>query len=216
METENLFTGTRWDILKTISQSPSSPLEIAGKLNTSVANVSQQLRLLEMSGLIKSKKTSMVEKGKPRVIYALARDVAHLIFLADKIGERKTLVLDDYHKAILKIWFLLEPEYHTYYESFFWKISDYLKFIEYIVVNKGSDENEVILVSKDLDKIKGIKGVDIRKDSGLFKIKLTTITSGQFSKDKFKESNYVVIYRSPGSFMEEVNEKKGVEENGRI
>jgi len=57
METDYLLSSARWDILKIISEKPSSPIQIAEKLNTTVSHVSQQLRLLEAAGLVTKKKT---------------------------------------------------------------------------------------------------------------------------------------------------------------
>jgi hypothetical protein len=38
MDHETLFTATKWDILKTLENSPQSPIEIAKQLNSSANN----------------------------------------------------------------------------------------------------------------------------------------------------------------------------------
>ena len=56
MEVETLLTGTKWQIIEQLAKKKQSPLELAEKLNTTIANISQQLRLLELSNLVKKKK----------------------------------------------------------------------------------------------------------------------------------------------------------------
>ena len=58
MDHETLFTASKWHILKQLETQPRSPLELARICETSIANVSQQLRLLEMAGLVKTKRVS--------------------------------------------------------------------------------------------------------------------------------------------------------------
>ena len=54
MEIESLFSSTRWEILELLSKEKLSPIELSLKINTTSANISQQLRLLELAGLVKS------------------------------------------------------------------------------------------------------------------------------------------------------------------
>ena len=68
-------------------------MELASSLNTTSANISQQLRLLELGGLVKSEKTSNVDKGKPRVIYSLAGDNAYLIYAGQDFANKKLVSL---------------------------------------------------------------------------------------------------------------------------
>ena len=51
-----MFSEQKWNILRCLSQGKSSPLQLAGKLNTTMANISQQLRLLEATNLVKKEK----------------------------------------------------------------------------------------------------------------------------------------------------------------
>ena len=47
MDLETLLTSTKWDILEMIAKKPMSPIELSKILNTTIANISQQLRLLQ-------------------------------------------------------------------------------------------------------------------------------------------------------------------------
>ena len=56
MELETLFTEQKWNILKSLSEGKFSPLQLANRSNTTIANISQQLRLLEAAELVKKEK----------------------------------------------------------------------------------------------------------------------------------------------------------------
>ena len=76
MELEPMFTEQKWNILKCLSEEKYSPLQLAEKLDTTMANISQQLRLLEAANLVKKKKIKNRDKGKPRTLFSLTDDYA--------------------------------------------------------------------------------------------------------------------------------------------
>ena len=93
MEHETLFTASKWDILKQLEHGPSSPLELSKVCGTSIANISQQLRLLEMAGLVTSRRISNKAKGKPRILYSLAGNLSYMIATTDDFVDKKVLQL---------------------------------------------------------------------------------------------------------------------------
>jgi predicted transcriptional regulator len=130
MDHENLFTATKWDILKALEKSPQSPIEIAKTLSSSLANVSQQLRLLEMAGVVKTKRISNRDKDKPRILYSLAGNLSYLIATSDNFVDKKLLSLSDRNKIILRIWFLDDANLRYALEKVFWQIEPHLDHIE--------------------------------------------------------------------------------------
>jgi predicted transcriptional regulator len=112
MNVTDLFTGTKWDILSNLSKQKQSPLELANKLNTTIANISQQLRLLEAAGLVKTEKTRSAEKGKPRILYSLAKDFVYVVTLQDGVAEKKLIEANRLHNIISMIWQLKNSEIH--------------------------------------------------------------------------------------------------------
>ena len=56
MELASMFTEQKWNIIKALSENKYSPLQLAEKLDTTMANISQQLRLLEASNIVKKEK----------------------------------------------------------------------------------------------------------------------------------------------------------------
>lgn len=105
MDLNSLFTSTKWDILKLIAGEPQNPLKIAEKLGTSIANISQQLRLLEVAGLVKKKKVPNRERGKPRTLYSLTDEKFYLVVLSKELQEKRLFTLTDALREVVSGWF---------------------------------------------------------------------------------------------------------------
>ena len=102
MDIETLFTSTKWEIIEALSVKSHSPLELSKKLNTTMANISQQLRLLEALDLVKKKKVSNRDKGKPRTLYSLSADYAYIILFAQGVAQKKLIQLAPSTKTIVR------------------------------------------------------------------------------------------------------------------
>ncbi len=142
MEQETLFTASKWDILKMLSSGNKSPLQLAKLSNTSIANISQQLRLLEMAGLVQCTRISNRDKGQPRLLYSLVGNQSFLIASTKDFVEKKFINLSEYNKVILKIWFLDKPELHYFLEKAFWAIEPKLRKIDAILFDQVSTRSE--------------------------------------------------------------------------
>ena len=96
MELEPMFTQQKWNILKCLSEEKLSPLQLAEKLDTTMANISQQLRLLEAANLVKKEKIRNRDNGKPRSLFSLREDCAYLIPTMQKFANKKLLKVSDH------------------------------------------------------------------------------------------------------------------------
>ena len=149
-----MFTEQKWNILRSLSNEKLSPLQLAENLNTTMANVSQQLRLLEAANLVKKEKIKNRDKGKPRALFSLTDDYAYLVSTMKKFANKRLLKVTDHHKIILKIWFLKNPELHYTLERIYWKVEPHIKHIDIMAVNESS--NEIYIVSdrkKEIERI---------------------------------------------------------------
>ena len=102
MELETLLTGTKWEIIELLSKKSLSPIELAEKLNTTVANISQQLRLLQTAGLIKKKRTGSGKPGKPRMLFSLSDNYAFISVFSKGFAEKKLVKISEKQKQNLK------------------------------------------------------------------------------------------------------------------
>ncbi|RMD67986.1 MarR family transcriptional regulator [Candidatus Pacearchaeota archaeon] len=149
MDFDLFLTEPRWRVLEIIANCPSSPAEIAAQLNTSLAYVSQQLRLLEAANLVTKQRTKSVEKGRARVVYSLTQENAYIGSLIKGFAFKKKIKLSNYHKAILKIWSLENPQTHEPASRAYNSLLPHLKEIEaiFLVPNSAHAKPSIAVVS---------------------------------------------------------------------
>lgn len=148
MDFDLFLTSPRWEILQIIAGKPSSPVEIAEKLNTTVSYVSQQIKLLDAANLLKKEKTGEVLKGKPRSLFSLSNELLYLTILSKKTSEKKLIQLTDHHKTILNIWLLKDPSLHYYFEKFYWKLEEDIEEIEGIFIENSGIIPRLLIVTE--------------------------------------------------------------------
>ncbi len=82
-------------ILKVLSRAPQSPKQVALKLNTTIANASQQLKLLEAYGYIKKTKLDKGpgsrQKKDARIVYSINKNKAWLVYLNPSQAIKKEI-----------------------------------------------------------------------------------------------------------------------------
>jgi len=203
MDFDLFFSTPRWRILEILAKKPSSPVEISQKIKTSVAYVSQQLKLLEAANLVTKTRTGSVEKGKPRTVYSISREIAQFSVLMNKLPSRKLVHLTDHHKIILRIWMVENSDLHYFIEKFYWKIEDDLQNIEGIFVNESLIKPRVIIVA-DSKKLKP-RVESFLKDHG-DKIDCTLSTTAEFKKLPQKDLH---VIHDPKCLILEENQKGG-------
>lgn len=148
MDFDLFFSAPRWKILAIIAKRPSSPIEIATQLRTSVSYVSQQLKLLEAANLVTKEKTGSFEKGKPRTIFSIEKEIAYLTVLTKDFPVKKALPLTEHNKSILRIWLIENSELHQVLEKLYWKIEEEISEINAILLSQAQQKNKVIVISE--------------------------------------------------------------------
>jgi predicted transcriptional regulator len=144
MDMESMFTDQKWNILHYLSKGEYSPLQLAEKVDTTISNVSQQLKLLEAANLVKKKKVGNRDRGKPRSLFSLSNDYAYLISVAKDFTRKRLLLLTDYHKAILKIWCLNDTSLHPALADIYNSVLPAIDSFERISLTE--DEDHVVTV----------------------------------------------------------------------
>ncbi len=104
MDLETLLTGSKWEIIELLAKNSISPTELAKRLNTTIANISMQLRLLQTAGLVKKEKTRAAGAGKPRTLFSLSDDFGFIIVFSKDFAKKKLLRLAKEQKEQLKKW----------------------------------------------------------------------------------------------------------------
>src|SRR3989338_3360904 len=103
MKMKSMLKEQKWNILRELSSEKASPLQLAEKLNTTMANISQQLRLLEATNLVKKEKIRNRDRGKPRTLFSLNDDCAYIALAARGFAGKMLLKTTDHQKIILSI-----------------------------------------------------------------------------------------------------------------
>ena len=152
-------------------------MELASVLNTTSANISQQLRLLELGGLVESEKTANVDKGKPRVIYSLAGENAFLIYTGQNFAEKKLISMSNYQKFMMKSWFLENPDHQRLIPSVYEALLLHMKQIDVVGASSGPSLN-IYIVGK------------------AFKLSIEKVRVNFLSIDDLKKkTDVVILYR---------------------
>jgi len=183
LEQETLFTAVKWDILKTISTKKSSPIELAEIHQTSLSNISQSLRFLELAGLVTSERVANRDKGLPRVVYSLTKDAAYIIAFSKSFADKRMIELDDRKKAYLRSWFYENTSLHYFLEKAIQALEEDLNSLEgiYFDTTSGTDV-KIAVISKGAKK--EYKETSAKYQGTPKKIKFTTTTSDHIHKNK--------------------------------
>ncbi len=201
MELETLFTQQKWNILSALSESKHSPLQLADRTNTTIANISQQLRLLEAAHLIKKEKVRNRDKGKPRTLFSLSNDYAYIISAIDGFADKKLLKLDNFHKLLFKTWFFEDPELQYCTEKFLWGIERHIRDIDLIAIKPTGEKMNIVVSTKNKkiinEKVKELFRKGLTYKSQIPEIQVITIGE---AKDLIRNEqtliymNFLVIY----------------------
>ena len=157
MEYSSLLTDSKWNIIKEIAKEEQTPTNLANKLNTSIANISQQLRLLEAYGLVKKKKLVGEEKhpGKPKNVYSLNKEVAEVMLITNETTIKKTIDLNPIKRATIQAWLNLKSEDSYTLHKFIFTNEELLKKCDAInIVRITGDTMELMLVTEHIQEIR--------------------------------------------------------------
>lgn len=190
-----VFSDSKWEIIKDLSNEKLSPLQLAEKYSTTLGNVGHQLRILEAYGLVKKEKISNRDKGKPRMLFSLADDYAYLVSAAKGFANKKLLNLSGYHDTILRMWFVNDSKMHYFLEKFYWSIEEHIDYINGMAVKIVGDKIDVILLTDLKTELsKRIKGDIVIKDRGGLSVSFNSNLCRETDLKKFDLSEYHVIY----------------------
>lgn len=191
MDYETLFTSAKWDILKLLANSKKSPIELAEQANTSVSNISQSLRFLELAGIVKSERLGNRDKGQPRVVYSLASDSAYVILTSKNLVNKKSINMDDHKKMLLNIWFYENETLHSFLEGAVFALEEHLDDISGIFLDKTSlSELKIAVILKEKTQKKEFKELTL-KSKGLTK-KVKYFVLGKDALQKSSGSYYAI------------------------
>ncbi len=151
-----MLDDTRWSILEEVARGSKTMSEIAERVGSSVANVSQHLKLLEAYDYVSKEKDAEGKPGRPQNVYALSKDFSLIAFAEQPTAERKVLDLKDrYHKLILRILLLEDEEDHYYLHKLLWQNEELIQKCQAInFLRSSKDKIELFVVTEHLEEIR--------------------------------------------------------------
>jgi len=209
MELDSFLSSPRWDMLKIIIDKPSSPMEIAQKLQTTTSFISQQLKLLEAANLVKKQKTGAFEKGKPRTLFSISEESLYLIPLAKNSPDKKLIPLSEENKVIVNIWCLENTKLQIVLQKLFWQIQNYLEKISSISVYTKLPTPKVYVTSEDKSITHKINEIQKNLEK---KVSLELISSSA-PLEKLDSEHLFSIYVSQEIADGDINLKGGLNKN---
>ena len=194
MEPWSLFDNTRWEIIKQLSRKPKSMTKIAEEINTSVANVGQQLKLLEAYNFVsKVKKSSTGKPGKPTSEYMLKKDFLYIGYIRKGLAKRKSIdVQDPMHQLLTNTLFLDKTEDQYFVMKALLDNEELLEKCDSISLLKSEhDKLELLLITKHVDKIrKEYSNFTIKGKKGSKKIICWTHSPEEIDEGLDKKEKY--------------------------
>jgi len=154
MEQETLFTSAKWNILKALALEKKSPLELSEIANTSMSNISQSLRFLELANIVKSEKVSNRDKGQPRIVYSIAQDTAYLIITSKGFVEKQTIQINEHKKTLIRIWLYKDENKHNAIEQTYLELKEHIKDIDGIYIEENTNKIRTITKNNKTIQIK--------------------------------------------------------------
>jgi predicted transcriptional regulator len=206
MDIDNILTLPRWRILEIISSKPSSPLEISNALSTSVAYVSQQLKLLEAANIVKKERTGAVEKGQPRLVFSISKDILHLTILANNFSMKRLVNLDDKSKIVLRIWLIEQPALRYAIEKIYWLLEKEIENIRGIFMEESAGKKPSLIILADAGKLKANIAQLSKESDNMFQIHILK----NLEQKKFSGSISMIYDPIPISTNLEKNMKGGI------
>lgn len=154
-EIPDIFNSNRWSILKELSRKEQSATELAETINTSISNITQQLKLLEAYNIIIKKKSNKKSVGKPRIIYKIKEDFVYAAILKNGKAEKRLFKLEGFNGFIHNMIFTTDPDDSFYILKFMLKHEEILKRFKALGFIKSTrDTIELFILTEHVDEIR--------------------------------------------------------------
>ena len=149
-----LSSEAKWELLRLLAEKPRSPKELAEITHTTIANISQQLRLLETAGIIVGERKRGEGKGKPQTVYKLKEAIAMIAAVTPIYAEKGIIHPSDFEIAILRL--LLIPTMKK--DILLEKLIGLYRYIDKIEVIAYKNDELLVKANTTLN-IKGVKQI---------------------------------------------------------
>lgn len=210
IETE--LSGSKWMILKALTKEPLSPKQVAQKLGTTIANSSQQLKLLEAYGYVKKVK---VDRGKGarqkkdvRILYSLNKNKSWLTSLSPLRVIRKDIKQNS-ETLLLQNLLLLELKETYHLLKFVVEFDNFFDKVENLFFLRKEDSGKVVeihllVISEEVGLFREHKSSeDVLLNGQLVKLRFWSHTSKEFLEGLNRKEKYFLDLASSATLIYE-------------
>ena len=184
MGVEQLFTGSRWQLLEALAKKPQSTSELAEKLQTSQANTSQQLKQLELAGIIKRRRAP--EKKRVHYVYEIPQEYTYLISLAPGRAQKSVVEHKDHRQLILT---LLSHEHAIPLTTFLLCLPDYFNKSLAIGVLKRPNP-QLFILTEHVDEFRTNSNIEVQTIQGEAKIAIWSHSANEVAQGLKNNDQY--------------------------
>jgi predicted transcriptional regulator len=152
-----LLTGTKWELLKELSQKEGTPQELSRRLVTSLPNILHQLSILEAHGLVGKRIEKRSSPGKPATRYYIKRGIVQVILSSPALCVKMEFPFDQadmIHKVLLYLKVLNQEE--TFWVEKFVMINELLiRTCQAMGYYQGrSKDIELLVITENLKEVR--------------------------------------------------------------
>src|SRR3989344_1573518 len=150
-----VISNSKWLLLKEIAQKEQSATELAKKLDTSVSNITQQLKLLEAYNIVTKEKSQEKHVGKPRIIYSLKEEFAYAAMIRNGAAQKRIFKLEGFGGFFFNLAFVAGTEDAFYILKFAFKHDELLKKCKAMGFIRSTKESiELFLLTENVDEVR--------------------------------------------------------------
>lgn len=154
-EMPDIFNINKWSILKELSIKEQSATDLAETINTSISNITQQLKLLEAYGIVIKNKSNEKTVGKPKIIYRIKEDFVYAAMLKNGKAEKRLFRLEGFNGFIHNMIFTTGPDDSFYILKFILKHEEILKRCKaFGFIKSTRDAVELFILAENVDEIR--------------------------------------------------------------
>lgn len=194
MKPEFELSESKWYLLKELEGGPLSPKELAVLTDTSIANTSQQLKLLEAQGFLKKVKNKGLrarEERDARILYAVAKSKFLVTKISKNFVDRKELkYCDDFLTNLL----FCDLKELNHVLKFFLNREDLMKKVKCLYyLQTLNNETHFLIITNELDFFrKGNHSFDITHDEKKVLIKFWSHSFDELKNGLGKGEDYFI------------------------
>jgi hypothetical protein len=201
------FAGSKWLILKELSAKPSSPKQLAERLNTTIANMSQQLKLLDAYGYVKKNRVDRGKEGRKnrnsRILFSINKNLILLTSIQPASVTRKEIKPTPENIFFSALMLLEFKEEYLFLSKFYidnQKLFGLIDALFYLRTEK--DDIHLLVLTEDLAEFRETKSkLDVEIGGKIRHIRFWSHTIAEFREGLMRKEKYFIDHKNNAKLL---------------